>query len=625
MFFLAIAPMLVARFVFYITFHDEFAQLSPQEVISAFIVGLRFDVSIAATVVGLPLLCMLLPSKFCCGPRWQGLWMWTVYIAIVVMVFLIAVDMYYFAAVHRHAGPEVSALAADVSAVVYMVVSDFPIALTTFAVAAVLGAWGWRVLTAITPQAPATLWPRWCGIFVFLVVAVLAGRGGLQYKPLSVADSFFNNSYAAGYLALNGPFSLIHSLERDKPVVAEFMRSEEAVALTREWLRAPGDEFPDPNLPIYRYSVGNAHIQQPNIVILLLESWDASNVDAMRLAQGKPLRGITPNFDALAREGRLYTNFYAVGQRSIEGIAALVAGVPTTPGMPSMGEGLEQNRLSFLGELAKALGYRTIMLQSSNRGSFYVDAIASRAGFEIYEGAEDMPELHADKQQNAAWGTWDHNTLQEANRLFSEAKKPFLGFVFTSSTHTPFAVPTERWRKFSENSEKEKFFNTMYYSDWALGEFFAAAKKAGYYDNTIFVLTGDHVSHFVDDNEYLPNRYRVPLLLVGPGIEIGKDDRVGGHLDVIPTLIDAAGWRTHYAALGRSLLDNSRPEMRAVLAVRSPLVDWITADGWLGHDLRQRVGTSPNLTSLHADAMEKNLTAAFQIMSKALVENRISK
>ena len=624
LFLICLIPFTMVRALLYITNHSDFTSLSVSQVLSAFVVGLRFDASILALAVSLPFLLMLLPFGFSHRQWWQGIFGWSVYILLVFLIFLMITDLFYFSVVHRHAGPEVSALGADTATTISMAVKDYPLALALFTIAVVAGIRLWRLLLFPIPKPPEKSWQRLVNMVVLLLVFAFIGRGGIQYKPISVSDAFFIDSAPAGYLALNGPFSILHAVAVDKPVVKDFMPQPEATRITQNWLRGSGDQFGDPEYPLLRVNAGESVAARPNIVVFLLESWDATNVDAMRAAEGKPTRGATPNFDTLAQNGRLYTNFHAVGQRSIDGIAALLSGIPTTPGMPSMGSGLEQNRLSFLGELAKVQGYSTIFLQSSNRGSFYVDAIAARAGFETYLGAEDIPELHTDKLHDSGWGTWDHSTLQAAHQLFSQEQKPFLGFIFTSSTHTPYSIPTERWRKFPGENGLENFLNTMYYADWALGEFIAAAKQAGYYDNTIFVLTGDHVSHFVDESDRLPNLYRVPLLLVGPGISPGIDNRVGGHLDVIPTLIDAAGWNTMYAALGRSLLDDERPQARAAFSVRASVVDWITADGWLSHNLQHRLGTSPALAPTRAEDMERHLTATFQIFTRALVENRIT-
>ena len=355
----------------------------------------------------------------------------------------------------------------------------------------------------------------------------------------------------------------------------------------------------------------------------MLESWGAIHMDMLRKQMNMLPLGVTPNFDKLSRQGRLYTNFYGNGQRSIQGAEAILAGMPSLPGMPFLGEGIEQNRLSFLGELAQAQGYETFFLQSSDRGSFRFDSIAARAGFSTYKGAEDMPELHDAPKPPSTWGTWDHNTFQEANKLFAAAHKPFLGYIFTSTTHVPWIIPDARWRKYTGDSDRDKFLNSLYYADWALGEFIAAAKKAGYYDNTIFVLTADHANEFVEHVENTPNLYHIPLLIVGPGVKPGVDGRVGSQFDITPTIADLAGWSTGYAGLGRSLLDSERIKEREAFCVRGDVIDVITSRGWVSHDLSHRLGSAPGMNVPETDELELDLMAEYQTVSRLLTENRV--
>jgi phosphoglycerol transferase MdoB-like AlkP superfamily enzyme len=292
--------------------------------------------------------------------------------------------------------------------------------------------------------------------------------------------------------------------------------------------------------------------------------------------------------------------------------------------MPFLGEGMEQNRQAFLGELAQGQGYDTLFLQSSDRSSLRLDVIASRAGFSSYLGNEDVPELHDKKKTADTWGTWDHNTLQEASKRFAAAHKPFLGYVFTSSTHTPWLIPDERWKKYPGGSDKDKALNAIYYADWALGEMIASAKRGGYYDNTLFVITADHASEFVEDIAHVPNLFHIPLLMVGPGVAVGADDRVGSQIDILPTIVDAARWSAAYTGLGRSLLDNTRVDERAALGVRDTVIDWITAKGWVSHDLSRPVGASAKLTADERRDMERNLLAIYQVGSQVQLANRLA-
>jgi phosphoglycerol transferase MdoB-like AlkP superfamily enzyme len=458
--------------------------------------------------------------------------------------------------------------------------------------------------------------------FLFFGMLVVA-RGGIDGKPISVGEAFFSNTPAQGYLALNGAFAVSRALLEDPPALREFMPAAQARTMVQSVLAGNGAVFSDPDYPLYRSDLPATRANKPNVVVLMLESWGAQHIDALRLAKNETPLGVTPHFDALARTGRLYSRFYANGQRSIQGAEAILASQPTFPGMPFLGEGIEQNRQSFMGELARSQGYETFFLQSSEHGSLRFDAISARAGFGTYRGAEDIANLHETPKPAATWGTWDHNTLQAAHQLFAAARKPFLGFVFTSTTHTPWLIPDARFEKFKGKSDKELFLNTLYYADWALGELIAAAKKAGYYDNTIFVLVADHADEFVSDSSHIPNLYNVPLLIVGPGIQPGMDARIGSQFDILPTLVDVCGWQTPYAGMGRSLLDNSRLDARASLGVRGSELDWITSAGWVSHNLDRPLGQSAGLSAALAEQLTQQLLAAYQTASHAQSHNKI--
>ncbi len=623
LFLLFLLPATVVRLALYLGYHDDFSGLTAMQVLASFLVGLRFDFSMAVLVIGTPLLLMLLPFRWSHHVLWQHLWGWFVYLALLAFVLMMVVDAVYFGYVHRHVGSEINTLSADMDSMVSIALSQYRGALLLFIGGALLGAWLWRGVLAPIPARPARPWLRLAILPAAFVFMLLVGRGGFSGKPISVGEAFFSDSLAQGYLALNGAFAMSRALTEAPPPLKTFMPQEQAVAVTQQYLAGGQSSFPNKAYPLFQPAHAVAAKPKPNVVVLMLESWGALHIDAMRQQIGLPPLGVTPNFDALAKQGRLYTKFYANGQRSIQGAEAILASQPTFPSMPFLGEGLEQNRQSFMGELARAQGYETFFLQSSDRGSLRFDAIAARAGFSTYRGAQDLPNLHERQKKASTWGTWDHNTFQEAHRLFAAAHKPFLGFIFTSTTHVPWLIPDERWHKYTGTSDREAFLNTLLYADWALGQFIEAAKKAGYYDNTIFVITADHADEFIEHVEYVPNLFHVPLLIVGPGINSGIDDRVGSQFDILPTLIDAGGWASAYAGLGRSLLDDTRKEARASLFVRGDVLDWITPRGWVSHDLTRRVGNSAGLKPNEVDGMEQNLLAIYQTTSQLQVGNRI--
>ena len=606
------------------TYPKDFSQLGWLDTVEALAFGIHFDLSLAALLMGLPMLLLLLPFGWARTFVWHRTWLWLVFAVMLGLSFMNAVDLLYFGNVHRHIGSEINVLRNDMPSMVRIAFFNYPLALAIFFIGSLAAGYAWQRLFSVVPQAPRFAYAHLALLVLALFPMLVVARGGIGGKPISVGDAFFSGQAAQGHLALSGAFAISRAILESPPPTQHFMPDAEAIAAVQ--LRLGGgdrSQFPVADFPLQRSFHSEAPKTPPNVVVLMLESWGAQHMDALRTLQGRGALGATPNFDALAARGRLYSRAYGNGQRSIQGASAILASQPTLYGMPFLGEGLEQNQLSFIGEIARSQGYQTFFLQSSEGASLRFDAIAARAGFDHYQGSETIPNLHAQPKPPATWGTWDHNTLQAAHTQFANAKKPFLGFVFTSTTHVPWMVPEDRFNKFKVHGDVDAFHNSLFYADWALGQLIAAAKSAGYYDNTIFVLAADHADEFVENASDIPNLYHIPLLFVGPGVSPGVDDRIASQLDILPTLIELCGWKVDFAGWGRSLLSPSQPHSSASFGVRGTEVDWITADGWLSHNLEISTGRSPGLPPQQADAMQKDLLATYQLASQLQRTNSV--
>ncbi len=616
----------------------DFSDLSGAQVLQALVYGLRFDLSLAVVPLGLPMLLMVLPwaapRPGARGPNawhraWHQLWIWVVFVCIVIASVLNASDLVYFGYVHRHLGSEINTLGNDMPAMVRLGFSSYPLALGAFVLGVLALGWAWQRWFGTVPAAPQRRWLHGVVQLLALVPLLVLARGGTGGKPISVGDAFFSSQVAQGHLALSGVFAASRALLESPPEAIRFMPQEEAVALVQTRLGGGSAAvFDTPGYPLQRSFgpvAGAPASTPPNVVVLMLESWGATHIDALRRPAGLPPLGLTPHFDALAQTGQLYTRAYANGQRSIQGASAILASQPTLSGLAFLGEGLEQNSLSFMGHLAQSQGYDTYFLQSSERASLRFDAIAARAGFSHYQGSEDIPNLHPQPKPPATWGTWDHNTLQAAHQQFAAARKPFLGFVFTSSTHVPWLIPEARFKKTDDASNLGAFHNTLFYADWALGQFMDAAKAAGYFDNTIFVLVADHADEFAGNPRDIPNQYHVPLLIVGPGVGAGLNDRIASQFDILPTLIALCGWDVSFAGWGRSLTQDTAVASRASFGVRGTELDWITSEGWLSHNLERSTGQSANLSATQAAGLQANLLATYQLASQLQTSNRVLK
>ncbi|RKY12207.1 MAG: hypothetical protein DRP65_01945 [Planctomycetota bacterium] len=93
-----------------------------------------------------------------------------------------------------------------------------------------------------------------------------------------------------------------------------------------------------------------------------------------------------------------------------------------------------------------------------------------------------------------------------------------------------------------------------------IGQLYDRMKALGLADNTYFIFTSDHGENNMEHHLYYKmNLYessaRVPLVIVGPGIEKGlRLDNIVSLVDIYPTLMDMAGLETPEGLDGESLL-----------------------------------------------------------------------
>lgn len=626
---LTLASFSVARVVLFAVYWPVFSDLSALRIVRALVHGMRFDLSIAILVVGLPLMLLLIPARWAQRETWQRPIRWLAYGLVVILLFVMAADLVYFSVARRHLGSELAlTLSSDWQAAARMPL-EFPLPLAGFLAVVAALALLWRRLPRGEAGGRRFDWKDWVAWAALLPLAVLGVRGGLQWKPLNMVNAFEYGSVAEGYLTLNGPFSAFHSARNTRRhVTLRAYPWDEAVRRTRSRFVLDRSEWVSDVYPLERRFVDGAALWRgtpdaaaapPNVVILVMESWDALLTDSIRARDGLEPLGLTPNFDALVPRGRLFTRFLSSGQLSIEGLGALLASIPTVPGMPYMGTGLEQSRLAFIGDLAGAHGYQGVFVRSAKRGSFRLDAVASLAGFGTYAGAEDiLQEPSHTPVEPGYWGAWDYDSLRYFHERLLEAEKPFIGVFFGSSTHQPFPSPGEQWTVRTPDTREDRFLNAVHYVDWALGRYMEMAREAGYAENTLFVILADQTSAFVP-GQTLPDRHRIPALLLGPGIPPAEvDDRVASQMDILPTVVDYLGWTSNHASFGESLLGERRP---AALLKNGDTMVRVGPGGWVLHDLRRRIDGGGS--EAVQDSLEAALLAEVQVVTRLVVRNHV--
>lgn len=115
----------------------------------------------------------------------------------------------------------------------------------------------------------------------------------------------------------------------------------------------------------------------------------------------------------------------------------------------------------------------------------------------------------------------------------------------TETIYDPAKVPVPPWLPDTPEARAEiaQYYQSVTRTDRALGALVAALKAAGKYDDTIIIFTADHGMAFPGAKTTVYDAgLRVPFVVRAPGAKGGsRNDAMISHLDITPTLVDAAG------------------------------------------------------------------------------------
>ncbi|MGB5716561.1 MAG: sulfatase-like hydrolase/transferase, partial [Gammaproteobacteria bacterium] len=159
------------------------------------------------------------------------------------------------------------------------------------------------------------------------------------------------------------------------------------------------------------------------------------------------------------------------------------------------------------------------------------------------------------------WGVSDEDmfnrALQELDGM--PADKPFYAILQTLSNHTPYALPEQLpVEPVTGFGKLDLHLTAQRYSDWVLGQFFARAADSPWFEDTLFVILGDHgfaITRQLAEIDLL--RFRVPMLILGPGIREtygAVNHTVATQTDVVPTVVGLLGEPFVHQCWGRNLL-----------------------------------------------------------------------
>lgn len=374
---------------------------------------------------------------------------------------------------------------------------------------------------------------KYSALFLLIIsLTVLGIRGGFQRVPIDYSDAgkYAKPQYTS--LVLNSSFTLIKSA---------------ALQSLTEYDFAPKQQAFDFVQPLKHYK--SKTFRPQNVIILILEGFSK---EYTKIGKRKSL---TPFLDSLMQHGLIFTNAWANGTRSIEGIPAILSSIPSLNNDPYINSPYSNNNINSIAGLLKEKNYRTAFFHGGINGTMSFDIYAKQSGFDNYYGQN---EYGNDEDFDGNWGIFDEPYLQYCANTISTFKEPFMASIFTLSSHHPYKIPKKYKDKFPKHGEEN--CESIGYADYALKQFFFTASKKNWFKNTLFVLVSDHGS-ISSDPVYTNTlgQHAIPILFYkADGSFKGINNNIVQQTDIMPSILDTLGYDKPFFSFGKSVFTDKK-------------------------------------------------------------------
>jgi len=336
-------------------------------------------------------------------------------------------------------------------------------------------------------------------------------------------------------------------------------------------------------------------------------------------------RGLTPNLDALARDGVLFEEAIAPVPLTLPSHCSILTGLyPFRHGVRANGWFRLSDEQVSIAETLQDAGFATCAVI----GAYVLDhQFQIDQGFDLFD--DDLSQGYQDSRYGVVERRAEAVTQSAISWLEEHAGKRFFLWVHYYDPHHSYAPPPE----FNVYGDEpfDRYRGEIRYMDDSVGKVLDALDRLGLSDRTLIVAVGDHGEAFGEHQEMghamlvYNSTLHVPFLVRSPrieGLSIRSGARLGGRVslvDVAPTILDILGLEFPGPTDGRSLV--------AHMQGKGPRPDWpIYAESAHGKITRQWsqisgvysgrwkyiLAPTPELYDLSADPGEERNLAATQ-------------
>jgi len=285
-----------------------------------------------------------------------------------------------------------------------------------------------------------------------------------------------------------------------------------------------------------------------NVVVITIDALRSDHVGAYGYK-----RPTTPRLDALAADAALFTEGWAHAPSTRYSIPAIQVGrypssIPQSAQLHWPPQILPENRT--LAEMLKDRGYHTAATASYGGSGYFEHGWGMDQGFDEFD--THLKTLHSlGGNPSSTRGTSARQLADlDVDWLAKHKDQKFFFWTHFYDTHFDFERHPDLPETNFGNSEVDLYDGEIRFTDFHIGRVLDALKAAGLWDKTILVVTADHGDGFGEhgippDKRHGYHLYatetKVPLIIRVPGLPPRKIMTPAGHIDIIPTILNAIG------------------------------------------------------------------------------------
>lgn len=438
-----------------------------------------------------------------------------------------------------------------------------------------------RPIRRIKNKVQATLLLLVATTLLFLPI-----RGGVTVSSNNTGKVYFSDVPFLNHAAVNPAFSLMESISHRQDFAHQyrFMEPKKANRLFNNLVYTQSDS-----------TVSLLKERRPDVLVIILESFSSK---IMASLGGE--KDVTPCLDSIARNGILFTRFYANSFRTDRGLVSILSGYPAQPTMSLMKFPKKTAQLPSIARSLAREGYQTEYYYGGDADFCNMRSYLKAAGYSKIIADIDFP-LNT---RISKWGVPDHLLFRRFVNDVSttQTRKPTFRVVQTSSSHEPFEVPYQRL--------SDPVLNAFAYTDHHLGWMMQQLQQSSLWQHQLVVIVPDHLGAFPHNiSNYTLARYQIPLILTGGAITGTKRiDTIGSQHDIAATLLGQLGINHEDFTFSKDLLCPHAPHFAFFTC--SDLFGMVTEESQIIFDNKQ-----------HKIALEKGTdTAATLEMGKAYLQ-----